>query len=538
MWRFKSFTQKEQTGLEGRTIEVGNLKITIRNAIAEGGFSCVYLARDAVNGSKQYAVKHIICNDQESLGLVMKEISVMKSLRGHPNIVMLYAHTIFDMGRTKEALLVMEHCEKSMVKLLESRGGAGYFEEKQILAMFRDICNAVFAMHCQSPPIAHRDLKAENLLLGSDRLWKLCDFGSISTNHKRFEKAEDMGIEEDNIRKHTTPAYRAPEMWDLLRREFINEKVDIWALGCLLFRICYLKPAFDGESKLQVLNGNYCIPDLPNYNHAIKDLIKDMLHPSPNARPDITQASALLDWPFISMNLGTSRPANTATRMSRRSPSPSNTATPVPRRSPSPSNTATPVPRRSPSPSNTDPARNRPLGAFWNTQHANDSESSKRRPMPSKPEPTAAVNTNALNAFVANFSKPETTTTVNTGAFNAFVAEFGIDNKPGPGSNNSKKPLKEELLEGEVERLKEQLKQANVEKGEVNSKCEKLTAICRSQQQEIQGLKQALASRIQSPKIDASRNQTSPGVQLSTTQQKESSWIFLHGGSFNLNPDS
>lgn len=156
MWRFKSFTQKEQTGLEGRTIEVGNLKITIRNAIAEGGFSCVYLARDAVNGSKQYAVKHIICNDQESLGLVMKEISVMKSLRGHPNIVMLYAHTIFDMGRTKEALLVMEHCEKSMVKLLESRGGAGYFEEKQILAMFRDICNAVFAMHCQSPPIAHR----------------------------------------------------------------------------------------------------------------------------------------------------------------------------------------------------------------------------------------------------------------------------------------------------------------------------------------------------------------------------------------------
>jgi len=215
MWKFKPFGHKEQTGLESRTIDIGNLKVHVRNAIAEGGFSCVYLARDATNGSKQYALKHIICNDEESLEVVKKEVSVMKSLRGHPNVVTLCAQAIFDMGRTKEALLVMEYCEKSLVNTLESRG-AGYFEEKQILVIFRDVCNAVFAMHCQSPPIAHRDLKAENVLLGPDGLWKLCDFGSTSTNHKRFERPDEMGIEEDNIRKHTTPAYRAPEVEEVI----------------------------------------------------------------------------------------------------------------------------------------------------------------------------------------------------------------------------------------------------------------------------------------------------------------------------------
>ena len=146
---------KEPAGLEGRSIDVGTLKLHVRNAIAEGGFSGVSLARDAVQMSKQYALKHIICNDDESLDLVMKEISVMKSLKGHPNVVTLCAHTILDMGRTKEALLVMEFCEKSLVNVLESRG-TGYFDEKQVLLIFRDVCNAVFSMHCQSPPVAHR----------------------------------------------------------------------------------------------------------------------------------------------------------------------------------------------------------------------------------------------------------------------------------------------------------------------------------------------------------------------------------------------
>ncbi|KAK9134666.1 hypothetical protein Syun_013996 [Stephania yunnanensis] len=133
----------------------------------------------------------------------------------------------------------------------------------------------------------NQDLKANNLLLGADGSWRLCDFNSISTNHKHFERPEEMGIEEDNIRKYTTPTYRAPE-----------------ALGSLLYRISYFKYAFNGESKLQILNGNYRIPALPKYSAVILDLIRDMLQASPDDRSDITQARALLDWPFIFMNLG------------------------------------------------------------------------------------------------------------------------------------------------------------------------------------------------------------------------------------------
>ncbi|KAL1205740.1 CBL-interacting protein kinase 22 [Cardamine amara subsp. amara] len=557
MWKFKPFAQKEPTGLEGRFLEVGNLKVHVRNVIAEGGFSSVYLAQDTNHASKQYALKHIICNDSESLELVMKEISVLKSLKGHPNVVTLYAHGILDMGRNKkEALLAMDFCGKSLVDVLESRG-AGYYEEKQALLIFRDVCNAVFAMHCQSPRIAHRDLKAENLLLSSDGQWKLCDFGSVSTNHKIFERAEEMGIEEDNIRKYTTPTYRAPEMWDLFRREIISEKVDIWALGCLLFRICYFKNAFDGESKLQVLNGNYRIPESPKYSVFVTDLIKEMLQASPDERPDITQI-----WFRVNEQL----PANLQKSLPDRPPEMQSAG--VHDGASKSANKSSPAPRRSPPPPPTSGESDSggPLGAFWATQHAQTSvlsEDNKSVPKfdepishnshtskservrvdshhPKKPSPMRgeARGTQRNKDHDTTVSQKDTSPAATNNrtrvskddAFNSFVADFDTTKL-----DNGNKHAKEEVLEAEIERLKEELKQTNLEKAEITAKFEKLSAICRSQRQELQDLKQTLASKTasSSPSRDFSQNQASPGMRsmsstpsrdLKELQQDKSDW--------------
>ncbi|XP_010522383.1 PREDICTED: probable serine/threonine-protein kinase DDB_G0276461 isoform X2 [Tarenaya hassleriana] len=522
MWKFKPFAQKEPAGLEGRYLDVGNLKIQVRNIIAEGGFSSVYLAQDATNLSKQYALKHIICNDEESLELVMKEISVMKSLKGHPNIVTLYAHGVLDMGRKKEALLVMEFCGKSLVSVLESRG-AGYYEEKQVLSIFRDVCNAVFSMHCQSPPIAHRDLKAENLLLSSDGQWKLCDFGSISTNHKIFERAEEMGIEEDNIRKYTTPAYRAPEMWDLFRRERVSEKVDIWALGCLLFRICYFKNAFDGESKLQILNGNYRIPDMPKYSSSVTDLIKDMLQASPDDRPDVTQV-----WFRVNEQL----PANLQKSLPDGPPEMQSTG--VHDGSSNSANKSSPVPRRSPPPPPSgESAGGGQLGAFWSTQHAKNSlfadgepnsysnTSKSERVSHKNPSPVSGEARAAQRNVHPNNTSPATdrTKVSKDDAFNTFVAEF--DSKKLDSGTGNNKSAKEDALGAEIERLKQQLEQANSEKAEITAKFEKLSAICRSQRQELQELKQTLASKTASSSSrESPQTRTSSGARATSPREK------------------
>ena len=51
------------------------------------------------------------------------------------------------------------------------------------------------------------------MLLGPNGNWVLCDFGSASARRGVLESARDIALEEEVVRRYTTPAYRAPEVW-------------------------------------------------------------------------------------------------------------------------------------------------------------------------------------------------------------------------------------------------------------------------------------------------------------------------------------
>lgn len=62
------------------------------------------------------------------------------------------------------------------------------------------------------------------------------------------------------IAKQTTPMYRAPEMLDLYSNYPINKQADIWALGCILYVLCFNRHPYEDSAKLRIINGNYTIP--------------------------------------------------------------------------------------------------------------------------------------------------------------------------------------------------------------------------------------------------------------------------------------
>lgn len=199
--------------------------------------------------------------------------------------------------------------------MMNAKLGVG-FTEKEVLHIFCDIAEAVSRLHHCQTPIIHRDLKIENILQNEngDFLFSsyqsiisasgmylqailvifsiagdfvLCDFGS-ATARVLNSKTHGITSVEEEIRKYTTLSYRAPEMVDLYAEKSISTKADIWAMGCLLYKLMFFTLPF-GESVLAIQNGTFSIPDNSPYSVGLHKLVQYMLEPNHDIRPNIWQ---------------------------------------------------------------------------------------------------------------------------------------------------------------------------------------------------------------------------------------------------------
>ncbi|XP_043552235.1 BMP-2-inducible protein kinase isoform X1 [Chiloscyllium plagiosum] len=272
----------------GRVFSVGRYQVTVEELIAEGGFSIVFLAR-TVSGVR-CALKRMYVNDAYDLNICKREVTIMKELSGHKNIVGYLDCSITSIGdNVWEVLILMEYCRAGqVVNQMNQRLQTG-FAETEVLQIFCDTCEAVARLHQCKTPIIHRDLKVENILLNDNGNYVLCDFGSAT--HKILNpQVHGVSAVEDEIKKYTTLSYRAPEMINLYGGNSITTKSDIWALGCLLYKLCFFTLPF-GESQVAICDGSFTVPDNSKYSQKLHCLMRYMLEPDPTKRPDIYQVS-------------------------------------------------------------------------------------------------------------------------------------------------------------------------------------------------------------------------------------------------------
>jgi predicted Ser/Thr protein kinase len=151
----------------------------IERLLAMGGFGAVYLATDTKNKDRPVAVKDMICADPQEfairLNFFRREAEILRSLDVIPIVPRIF--DLIEQGQT--AHLVMEFIRgQDLLKIMEARNNQP-FNLEQVIEWTKQICDVLTHMHTQSPPLVHRDLKPDNVMLLEDqKTIKMIDFGT------------------------------------------------------------------------------------------------------------------------------------------------------------------------------------------------------------------------------------------------------------------------------------------------------------------------------------------------------------------------
>ncbi|OHT01043.1 CAMK family protein kinase [Tritrichomonas foetus] len=274
-------TNSNSSNSQGMQYGIDDYHVIAQEKIAEGGFGTIFKCIDTSN--QPHVLKLLQTPENEYRQRVMTEICIQKQLSNHRNIVKLEG--FFEGDRSFRILL--EFCEDNLVNEMNRFISKGFNTEK-IAEIFSSVLSAVKYMHEQNPPIIHRDLKPENVLYRKG-VWKLCDFGSATTKVYQNKNESERMQANDDISRNTTPSYRSPEMVDLFRGQKIDLKSDVWALGCLLYKICTFKDAFADGTNLQILNGKYSWNQAWEVDDYLKKCVDRCLQPNPDDRPTVSE---------------------------------------------------------------------------------------------------------------------------------------------------------------------------------------------------------------------------------------------------------
>lgn len=218
---------------------------------------------------------------------ILNEIAILKAVSGkHPNIITFFEH----FEEWDDVNLIFEYCEMGNVHNSLKKNSPVAFSERVVALFTFQLLSGLSLL--KDLQILHRDVKPANLLLYTRESVKLSDFGSAAWCQRPIKEVDG------------SPAFWAPEIYQLPKGLGCSFPVDVWAAGVTMYMMLFngelpfLEVGTPYEEKLRA-----GIFEVSWFTSArAKDLMDWLLMPCPDHR--ISAAEALTHPWFYSHGLG------------------------------------------------------------------------------------------------------------------------------------------------------------------------------------------------------------------------------------------
>jgi serine/threonine-protein kinase len=207
---------------EGRIIR-GTYEV--ERLLGEGAFAEVYRVKHRFLGRQAMKVFKLIGMTIEETEQMLGE-AIMLSRIGHPNIIRVFDANITETSKGIAGFFTMEYVAGGSLEQFWQSHGARFVPVETAVEVLRQVCRGLSVAHCETPPIVHRDIKPQNILVGYDTTGlrvRVSDFGLAKRVNPLTLLASARG----------TRGFKAPET--LLDFQSDSCAGDVWSLGTTLY---------------------------------------------------------------------------------------------------------------------------------------------------------------------------------------------------------------------------------------------------------------------------------------------------------------
>jgi serine/threonine protein kinase len=197
----------------------------VERFLGEGAFAEVYRVKHRFLGRQAMKVF-------KTLGMTITEIeemlgeALLLSQIGHPNIVRVFDANVSKSPKGDFGFFTMEYVAGGSLDKFWQSYGNRIIPVEDSVHIIKQICHGLSVAHSENPPLIHRDIKPQNILVGYDAQGiraRVSDFGLAKQVNPLTLLASAKG----------TKIFKSPEVFKNNKSDSCSG--DVWAIGCILY---------------------------------------------------------------------------------------------------------------------------------------------------------------------------------------------------------------------------------------------------------------------------------------------------------------